>query len=110
MKFGDRAIRYCDAMAKPAAIGAVAQRWQKAARSANGTIPAEAAFPDCVDEAIGALLGAIDQGVIRLKYVTKSGKVVDLTQDGLGELAGWFAGSEGWREQYSSSASSPSRG
>jgi len=29
-----------------------------------------------------------------------SGKVVDLNSEGLGELAGWYTGSDGWRAMY----------
>jgi hypothetical protein len=44
---------------------------------------------------------SIDQGSLRLAYTASNGMVVDLTAQGLGELSGWFAGSDGWREMYS---------
>jgi hypothetical protein len=57
-------------------------------------------IPDCIDE-VFYLLHAIDSGELRLSFVASAGPVVDLTNDGVGELAGWFAGSDGWRSQYS---------
>lgn len=97
----DRGIRDCDNLASPRGAGPIARRWREAADAAGGTIPAAVAIPDCVDQAIANLLRAVDDGTIRLQYVSKSGKVVDLTQEGLGELTGWFMGSDGWRAKYS---------
>ena len=58
-------------------------------------------IPDCVDEALFCLLRAIDQGVLTLSYTAESGQVVDLSEDGLGELAGRYMGSGGWRQMFS---------
>jgi hypothetical protein len=57
--------------------------------------------PDAVDEAVFGVLQAIDQGLLRLKYVSLSGREVDLTEEGQGELSGWYMGSGGWRALYS---------
>jgi hypothetical protein len=54
-----------------------------------------------VDETIFYLLQAIDEGSLRIAYTAGNGKVVDLAAEGLGELSGWFMGSEGWRAKYS---------
>ena len=59
-------------------------------------------IPDCVDKTIFHLLYAIDQGAIRLSFQSQDGNFVDLTEEGLSELAGWFMGSGGWRAMYSS--------
>ena len=71
----------------------------------SGVSPTEGVrtvIPDCVDETIFYLLRALDEGVLRLSYADDaSGEVVDLTEAGLSELAGWFMGRGGWRAQYS---------
>ena len=48
-----------------------------------------------------SLLHAIDQGVLRLKFVSSTGREVDLTEEGKGELSGWYMGSGGWRAMFS---------
>ena len=58
-------------------------------------------IPDAVDETVFSLLRAIDQGLLRMKFVGSSGREVDLTEEGLGELSGWYMGSGGWRARYS---------
>ena len=48
------------------------------------------------------LLKAIDDEGLKLQFVTESGEVVDLSREGLGELAGWYLmSSEGWVANYS---------
>lgn len=98
----DRAIRDCDHNRDPGRRSAIGKRWQ-----ANGIGPdnscAEAIAPDCIDYAIFYLLEAIDNGTLHLQLKTADGDVIDLTSDGMGELAGWYVGpSDGWRAKYSS--------
>lgn len=58
-------------------------------------------IPDCIDAAVFHLLAAIDAGALRLSFVASNGRTVDLTHDGMGELAGWYMLSqEGWRAKY----------
>lgn len=57
--------------------------------------------PDAVDETVFSLLQAIDQGLLKLKYVSSSGREIDLAEEGLGELSGWYMGSGGWRAMFS---------
>ena len=47
------------------------------------------------------LLHLIDGGDLSLKFVGSSGREVHLTEGGLGELAGWYMGSPGWRAMFS---------
>jgi hypothetical protein len=54
---------------------------------------------DAVDEALFALLNAIDNGHIHLLLKDESGTTVDLTEDRMSELGGWYMGS--WRGKYS---------
>jgi hypothetical protein len=58
-------------------------------------------IPDCVDETIFCLLQAIDQGSFPLSFTGSSGLPINLTQEGHGELAGWYLASGGWRGLYS---------
>lgn len=57
-------------------------------------------IPDVVDEAIFALLQMIDEGGLKMKFVSASGGEVDLAAEGMSELAGWYMGSGGWRAQH----------
>ena len=57
--------------------------------------------PDTVDDTIFHLLDAIDNGLLNLSFTAANGKKVDLPTDGLGELAGWYIGTGGWRALYS---------
>jgi acyl-CoA reductase-like NAD-dependent aldehyde dehydrogenase len=79
---------------------AVAKRW-RAAMEESGEATASVMIPDCVDETIYNLLRAIDEGALQVRFVASSGEVVDLSEEGKSELAGWFMGSEGWRRQFS---------
>src|SRR5687768_12960650 len=94
----DAAIRSCDANLQPHANSPAAHRWKSLGASASeiGVV-----VPDAVDETVFCLLHAIDQGGLRLKFVSSSGREIDLTEEGLGELAGWYMGSGGWRAMLS---------
>src|SRR5689334_8046996 len=83
----DAAVRNCDSLLRPDARSPVAMRWRDAGK--QGTLP-HAMIPDAIDETVFCLLQAIDQGILRVKFVTSTGKEVDLTQEGLGELSGWY--------------------
>ena len=96
----DAAVRSCDAILQPNANSPVAARWRKAA-GVGGAVPPDVVIPDCVDEVVFHLLNAIDQGVIRLSFQSSTGTVVDLGEEWLGELAGWYMCSGGWRSRYS---------
>ena len=64
----------------------------------NCRIPPELRIPDCVDEAITAFLRAIDAGFLPLSFVGDNGNVVDLVNEGRGQLAARYAE---WRAKYS---------
>lgn len=97
----DAAIQSCDMQLRPDVQSPVARRWRAAAATAGGNLPPDVVIPDCVDETISALLQAIDQGLLRLSFTTSNGETVDLSEEGLGELSGWYMGSGGWRAMYS---------
>jgi hypothetical protein len=97
----DAAIQSNDRALLPTAHHALAERWRKAASDEPPEDFARVLIPDIVDDTIFYLLQAIDEGSLRLAYTASSGAVVDLTTQGLGELAGWFAGGDGWVGAYS---------
>lgn len=97
----DAAIRSCDGQLNPSSKTPMATRWRQAMTGDRGAETIRTVLPDCVDETLFYLLRAIDQGVLQLSYIGESGEVVDLTETGLGELAGWYMGSGGWRARYS---------
>jgi hypothetical protein len=94
----DAAIRNCDIHRGPQADSPVARRWRALTASASdiGVI-----VPDIVDETMFWLLHAIDEGTLRLKFVSSSGREIELTEEGESELAGWYMGSGGWRAMFS---------
>jgi len=96
----DAAIRDCDIGRRPDSQSVGAKHWRKLGAGECDAV-VEAIIPDCVDTALYFLLHAIDDGMLKLQYVAADGKVVDLTSEGLSELAGWYIGPEGWLSAYS---------
>ena len=97
----DAAIRSSDARLDPSSRSPVAKRWQQEIQDGSAESTARILIPDIVDDTIFFLLRSIDQGMLRVKITSQEGRDVDLSEDGLGELAGWYMGSNGWRPQYS---------
>ena len=100
-KVRDAAIQSSDREFQPNAGSPVAARWKEAAEYNTPEAFAEVLIPDIVDDTLFYLLNAIDQELLHLKFVSISGKEIDLVEDGLGELSGWYMGSEGWRAMHS---------
>jgi hypothetical protein len=92
----DSAIKSSDMALRPDVEDPVAKRWRAA-----GVEKAEVVIPDVVDESVFCLLNAIDQGVLHLVFISSNGTKVDLTEEGVGELSGWYMGSGGWRALHS---------
>jgi hypothetical protein len=78
----------------------IAKRWKQAAANGSAEAFARVIVPDVVDSAMFHLLHAIDDGLLKLSFTDSNGKTVDLSSEGLGELAGWYMGSDGWRAKY----------
>ena len=97
----DVAIRDCDVALRPNAAGPVFKRWKEAAQNGNLESIVRIVVPDTVDDTVFHLLDAIDNGLLNLSFTAPNGKKVDLSTDGLGELAGWYIGTGGWRALYS---------
>lgn len=101
-KVRDAAIQSCDRrVRRPNPRSPIVARWKQAALHGTPEGFAEVLIPDIVDETVFYLLNAIDQELLHLKFVSSSGKEIDLTEDGLGELSGWYMGSGGWRAMHS---------
>lgn len=96
----DNAISACDTMMSPHAKGPTAARWRKAAETGPEVL-ARTIIADCVDETIFQLLRAIDNEELAVHFLASSGRLVNLPETGLSELAGWFIGPEGWRQMFS---------
>ena len=94
----DASVRNCDSLLQPQAASPVARRWKQFVASPSDL---KTLVPDAVDETVFSLLQAIDQGALRLKFVSGGGREIDLTEEGLGELSGWYMGSGGWRAMFS---------
>lgn len=101
----DRAIANCKARLGGQATSAIAARWKDVIATPETKTISEVIIVDSVDEAIFCLLNAIDSGDLKLSYRSSDGRVSDLVAEGLGELAGWYLGSDNWRDQYSSEKS-----
>lgn len=93
----DAAIEACDSMLQPHADSFRARRWRKACQSPECI---REVIPDIVDDAIFALLLAIDNEVLSLRYVSPDGSSVDLAELGNGEMAGAYLGDDGWRKRF----------
>jgi len=97
----DLSVQCADIELRPTTMSVSAKRWRESAAGEQGARPdPNVVIPDCIDYTIFYLLHAIDEGLLHLKFVSSSGKEVDLTEEGLGELAGWYAGVE-WIKMYS---------
>jgi len=94
----DSAIRSCDMLLQPNVGAPVAKRWRASGVSVDAV---RIVIPDIVDEVVSNLLRAIDQGSLQVRFSSNSGCEVDLTQEGFGELSGWYMGSGGWRARLS---------
>jgi len=97
----DCAIRNCRARLKPDTRSPIGKCWVSAVSGNNLEQIGDVIVPDCIDEAIFCLLNAIDEGSLKLMFTGPDDQKVDLSVDGLGELAGWYMGGESWRERFS---------
>ena len=97
----DASIQSNDTDLRPHAANPVAKRWRQAAHGEQAHELAKVMIPDVIDDTIFYLLQAIDQGSLPLAFISTSGKAINLTAEGDGELSGWYMGSGGWRAMYS---------
>lgn len=98
----DVAVQNCDKRFRPSGTSVIATRWKEAVLNGNVESIIDMLIPDIVDSTLAQFCRAIDQECLRLSYTASSGKTTSLPADGLGELAGWYLGSDGWRSMYSS--------
>jgi hypothetical protein len=97
----DMAISSCDSSLNANAVHAIAQRWRDKISHGDSADLVKTVVADCVDQTLFYLFHAIDEGLLRINFVASTGKVLDLTEDGESEMAGWYMGTEGWRAAYS---------
>lgn len=97
----DRSITSCNAQLQPQSNSPIAIRWRENLKDGQSKALAMSMIPDCIDDALFHLLHAIDAGSLRVSFTATNGTVVDLSSEGMGELAGWFMGSDAWRAKYS---------
>ena len=97
----DATIRNCDELVEGRVRGASGARWNEALKTEEIRNAVKYLLPDVVDQTLFELLDAIDNGMLDLTTGSASGNPVSLTIEGKGELAGWFIGSGGWRDQFS---------
>jgi hypothetical protein len=97
----DAAGKSCDRRLQSDAQSAPARRWRKLLQSTSSEAVARGIIPDVVDSTIFHLLQAIDQQLLDVLYRGRDANVVALADEGLGELSGWYMGSEGWRRMFS---------
>lgn len=97
----DRAIASCSLYLDLDNNTIIAKRWRnKQVGDPDSTLNLAAVISDCVDETIFHLLNSIDQETLPL-LINMGSRTVDLVKDGLGELGGWYVGTDGWREKFS---------
>jgi hypothetical protein len=95
----DRAIWGCNLCLRPDHQAVNSKRWRAAAAAAGGVVPATMVIVDSVDAVPANVVGAIDDDILPLTFMTERGEVVFLPIAGLGEMCGWYGGA--WREWYS---------
>lgn len=96
----DPAIQSCDMTLNRDGKYATAIRWREARARCTPKEFAAMLIPDIVDSVLFHLLHAIDGGSLEVTFSASSGKSVNLTQEGMSELAGWYA-SKDWPKAYS---------
>lgn len=89
----DRAIVAMDQLISGAMRGPRAKAWQDLPAAAKETLIY--AIPDIVDETLFQFLRCVDEGLLVVGIPGRTATVE------LGELAGWFMGSDGWRSELS---------
>jgi hypothetical protein len=97
----DSAVRSCDEQMLPSRNTPIAKRWRAILNTGDIEELQKMMISDCIDETLFYLLQAVDQGLLNISFNATNGKRIDLPEEGLGELSGWYMGSGGWRSQYS---------
>lgn len=93
----DESVEACDVPRSARAKSGIAKRWRTV--RANDQV-LDAVLPDAVDLTIFEFLDAIDTGRLRLAFIAADNTVVDLFEEGVGELGGWYIMEGGYRDTY----------
>lgn len=95
----DRAISNCDVQLYTENLNSpIAARWNEVKKKDEPNLFAEMVISDVVDSVIFCLFNALDEGTFRLYIKDKNDKLIDLTNEGFGELGGWYMGE--WRSKF----------
>jgi hypothetical protein len=97
----DMAISELDISLRPSANDPRTRRWRQDIKGEKMNKIQFEMIPDCVDCTLFHFLNAIDQGLLKISFTSKTGAVIDLTKHGESEMAGEFMGADGWRLEYS---------
>lgn len=97
----DAAVRDCDLGLNNHCQDPLAIRWKAVMPDKTHLVAISTVIPDCIDSAVFFLLRSIDEGGLPISFTASTGKTVNLSKDGNGEMAGWYMGSGGWRAMYS---------
>lgn len=91
----DDAIKGCDMNLRPEAQSLVARTWRNL-----GAHPADLAaiIPDIVDATLGFLFRAVDQEMLRLKYVASDGTEIELAKECDEPMVAVY---DDWRNRFS---------
>lgn len=97
----DRAVVACDRLCSDGVLGPQGERWRGAVAGSDAEM-LRGLLPDVVDQVLFELLYAVDAGELPLAWQDSQGEFRLLRDLGQGEMAGWLAGSPGWRGRFSS--------
>ena len=97
----DRAIQECDRLAAGHSVGPDGQLWNDVLSSTDGRGAVTALIPGIVDQTMFQLLHALDNELLPFAFRHADGSLVPLDDVGMGEMAGWYMGSPGWRHSFS---------
>ena len=95
----DRAIHESDRRFSGHLKGRQQRDWASLGVEARAAV--EDCVPEVVDQTLFELLDAIDNRLLPLAWERPDGTFVRLSELGLEEMAGWLAGSPGWRHEFS---------
>ncbi len=96
----DDAIQSCNNQINASNLNSPsAKRYDEAIKKGDVKRFAEMIVSDSVDDTIFYLFNAIDNGLINLSINLPDGKHINLTEEGMGELAGLYLTE--WRSEFS---------
>ena len=105
----DNTIKSCDSQLLKESNSPIAKRWRELVNSGNINELQKTLIVNCIDDTLFHLLDAIDKRKININYITNKNETINLSEAGLGEMAGSYA-SNNWIEQFSDERFSDDKG